>query len=407
MYKFDSLYPSKKSLLTFFALFFITIFAIGGCNNNGGNNSGDNGGGVGDPGPDASACTVSSDPCSSFIPTDTTIQCVLSDTTCVVDLDEVITILQGRNFNVTDSSTLYIEAWGGIGGGSGQTGNISEGGYAQTTTSLMSFEQGSTGRKLYYFLGGAGPNSNAHCGSGGGASTIVTTEDLTLNPASDPTPSLVMLVAGGGGGAAGAKIDGCSSGTGSEGAAGGIAIATTDAEVTGAGSGCNTSSDDACELDDCGDCSGGFNQGQGGGTVGALGGEAQACLCEDSLPTNGNSSVGGLGGRGGNGKDCTSGTGGGTFINAALTFGNGEGGSGGEGNDDKNCTTGGGGGGGGYGGGGGGSRGNDETKGVSGGGGGSFAVISTDTTKLSPATIQTNPCGSNGCVTITFIEDQN
>ena len=89
MHKSNSLYPSEKSLLTFFALFFIAVFAIGGCND------GNNGGGAEDPAPgaDTSQCEVLTSPCSSIAEVKTAegnyVQCILDDSTCVVDLFDV------------------------------------------------------------------------------------------------------------------------------------------------------------------------------------------------------------------------------------------------------------------------------------------------------------------------------
>ena len=290
MHQFNCMNIRKKALLTFFTLLFIAIFSIGGCNdgNNGGNNSGDDGGGVGAPGPDTSACAALSAPCATITQNDGVIECVLSDASCVVDLDQVISQLQGVNTNLSDSSRLFMGAWGGNGGSAAENGgDTSPGGYAQTTTNVSDIVNLNNGSSLlYYFLGEPGGNAPGHCGGGGGASTIVTFEDLTLNPGAEPTSSLLFMIAGGGGGAGGGTIKGCSTPDGPRGAEGGITITTesgTQGLLFNAGAGCNgtpagcgsSTCSDSCTGDDL---NGVFIGEGGGGSQSGTGGQRMCCI---------------------------------------------------------------------------------------------------------------------------------
>lgn len=203
MYQLTSSILGKRNLFNVFALFFVSIFTVGGCNDS------NNGGGVN--GSDTSACTVLSEPCGFISVTGGIVECILSDATCVVDLNNLIGVLQSQNFNVSDSSILYMGAWGGDGGSAAENGGgSSAGGYTQTTTTVSDIANLNNGSNLlYYFLGEPGGNAPGHCGGRGGASTIVTFEDLTLNPVAEPTLDLLYMIAGGGGGAGGGTIKGC------------------------------------------------------------------------------------------------------------------------------------------------------------------------------------------------------
>ena len=398
MKKFEFLYLNKKSFLTFFALFFIAVLAIGGCSDGG--NGGVNGS-------DTSACTVLSEPCSivtEFLNVSPPyVECVVSDTTCAVNLENVISQVKARNINVSDSSILWMGAWGGDGGSAAENGGPNtNGGYAQSTSSVLDIKNRNNEQSsiIYYFLGAPGGNAPGHCGGGGGASTIVTFEDLTLNPSSNPTQSLVQMIAGGGGGSSGGTIKGCSTPRGTEGGNGGVAIAGTGSNVSNAGDGCNNENNCAS-----GSCSSNLCTfiAEGGGTNGDSSGTRACCVNKQTRPTDGTSGLGGLGGKGGKGTKCTA-VGGRSFRNANfLSFTAGSGGDGGGG--DNACTSGGGGGGGGYGGGGAGGLGNNDHESQSGGGGGSFSVMSTQSTSIAPSSRPQNPCGTSGCLTISVIED--
>ena len=357
----------------------ISFFSVGSCNN-------DKGGGGDTPG--TSTCTPMSTPCRSvFLNNEMTVaSCILFSDTCGVDLMDVVTQV---GHDVTANTTMWIGAWGGNGGNVDKAKAGGTGGYAQTTTSvskLMSMNNGSS--EIFYYLADAGAGGGNHCGAGGGSATIVTFEDLTLNPSENPTDSSppVLLVAGGAGGGSGGNGDSCGLGFCSvsdhDGSDGGTAIADEGGDKTAAG-GANS----------CPDTGG--NNGTGGPACTSAGG--------DTPPGGGQDGFGGRGGSGGDGQNCTGpGTVGWTNTGAAdLTFTNGEGGSGGGGT--SCCDAGGGGGGGGDGGGGGGGHGNASFASFGGAGGGSFAIKSELSTGLAPTNFVGNACGtSSGCVEINF-----
>lgn len=402
------LFLRRRKLFSFIVLFLIAMFTIGGCNdnNNGGNDSD----------LDTSQCSKMTNPCSSVtsaqVDDDTIIECVLSDMSCVFDLNDALTHLQGLGFNLNDTSIIWIGAWGGDGGGADENGGDgSLGGYAQTVTSIKDImDQSNDQTVLYYFLGDPGATAPGHCGGGGGAATIVTFEDLTLNPTAAPALDPMFMIGGGGGGASGGTIKGCTTADGTTGGEGGVLFPPIDMGVLyfEAGSGCNGSFQ-GCGTSSCGgSCAG--NQGGGvfiaeGGAVGmgATGGQRMCCVDNQTGSTNGAGGLGGLGGQGGQGHNCSRPAPAG-FRNAALEFGAGQGGTGGGGTN--NCTNGGGGGGGGFGGGGGGGHGGNSQKSQAGGGGGSAAFNATQTLNIAPTTRPRNPCGTSGCLSITFLENK-
>ena len=393
MYRSLFCFTNKKSLSFISTLVLISFLTIGGCSQNNG------GGGIDAPGPDA-GCIALDQPCTSTTRNaNGTAECKLDRTVCAVDLDKLVAeIILELGLVPNDDSVMWIEAWGGR-GASGNKGGSDGGdeGYAVTTTSVNDIKGKNNGSSvIYYFLGENGALGAVHCGGGGGTATIITTEDLALNPTSDPTQSAppVLLVAGAGGGGAGNnKSFGCVGGpqSGTSGA-GGSAFATN---IDGQGPG-------GPSLDSSGDklAKGGNENGMG------VGGASSGTSQNGTNPTSGSEGFGGIGGAGGNGQGCTS-PGVNGFINqppgVSIKFSAGEGGTGGS--DGKSCTEGGGGGGGGYGGGGGGVHGNDSRASVSGAGGGSFAIQSTKGSVLAPTTKQSNPCGTDSCVRITFVID--
>jgi len=418
MYQVKSLLSGKNIVVAFTVLFFVAIFAIGGCNDD--NNGNGNGGGVGDPGPDTSACEVLSDPCSTVskqpVSDPTYIECILDDTTCVVNIDNYITQIKNNGYNVSNDSVLWIGAYGGAGAASeGHGGGSIPGGYAQTTTSVADLKSANSGSaELFYFIAEDGPTGPDHCGGGGGAASIVTFEDLTLNPSSDPDSASVLLIGGGSGGASASRASGCVNGDGFEGGFGGIAVADTSGNSDNAGTGCQDSGF-GCGSTSCGECIGSMGGSfipQGGdvntdctdGT--GCGGDRTCCLTKQTEPQNGDQGFGGRGGRGGQGVNCTQ-TGNAGFINASgFSFDAGKGGDGGGG--DAACIAGGGGGGGGYGGGGAGGHGNDNTVAQPGAGGGSFAIKSTQSSDVAPTNglnAPSSPCLHQGCIVINIVED--
>lgn len=382
-----------KSLSFIFTLVLISFLTIGGCSENNGG-----GGGVDAPPPaPQTMCTPSSMPCTSTIQNGerTIIECTsLISSACAVDLEEVMAQADPRSELLTGDTVMWIEAWGGSGGTSFKGPSGGAGGYAVTTTTVNDMKSKNSGSSvIYYFMGSAGIGGNNHCGSGGGVSTIITTEDLTLNPTSNPTQAAppILLVAGGGAGGAGVDQTGlCGAVSGITSGRGGIAIAALGGDGQGAGG----ASNDPRTQDFF--AKGGNEDGMGGGGV------SGCIICNNqNNETAGTSGFGGLGGVGGSGPGC-SGPGANNFFNSPvqLSMTSGLGGHGSS--NQSTCHDGGGAGGGGYGGGGGGSQGDTNGASVSGGGGGSFAIQSTKSSMLAPTTYQTNPCGIEGCVRITF-----
>lgn len=415
-----SILSEVKGFTLLITIITFSFFVIGGCNDNGGDGS------LGSEGPvtDASACEILTSPCSTISSStssdSTTVRCIVSDKSCAVKLDNVISQINGSGFSVTENDILWIGAWGGVGGGADDGGGTSTPGYAQFTTSVSDISTNYNTNILHYFLGGNGLFAPKRCGGSGGAGTIITREDLTLNPTSDPTEDLVLLIGGGGGGAGGSRANGCVGAVGETGASGESAISGTSGNNSAAGGGCNYNVW-GCGPSSCGgSCVGASAAGatytsEGGGsdsadTSGATGGQVQCCINNDN-PTSGNSKFGGRGGDGGQGDNCTKVSGGRYFNTGSveLTFDAGKGGNGG--GENKSCVKGGGGGGGGYGGGGGGGRGNDNWQPIEGGAGGSYAVESTQSSSLVPSTEPANPCTDSGnpkglaCFVLNFIVD--
>ena len=358
------------------------------------------------------ACMSLSSPCV-FVTVNsdaTAVSCELNDQdpdfsqpgVCMVDLDDVVTqvnsdsTVKDKNLAISKDTPMVIQAWGGRGAKSvsseGHDNVGGTGGYAQTVTTINDYSLTNFSSSLFYFMGGPGNipggSEQSHCGSGGGASSVVSPFDLSLTPDTRPLLSEVMLVAGGGGGAGGFNATGTcdfgGGGQGGPGANGGVAIASTGQTVNAAGV-TVSSEDGSCTTNGGGDwnASGGGGSG-GGGASGASG-------------------VGSWGGSGGGGSSCSPGA---TSIwyNTFADFTAAAVDSGGGGNTDTaSCTAGGGGGGGGYGGGGGGRHGNVSTNSCGGGGGGSYAVKST--TAGGPQTRPSNPISPYGGVFLQFLVD--
>ncbi|MGD9867678.1 MAG: hypothetical protein AB7U38_06750 [Hyphomicrobiales bacterium] len=311
-------------------------------------------------------CTNISEPCESLTArtegSQTSVACIVKSTACGLALADVIGQAQAQfpNFVIGDSSILWIQAWAAWGAGGNGSENSSAfgvGGYAQTITTVADFKSAhNKSTQLYYYLGESGGHPS-DSGGQGASSTMVTLDDLTVNPTQDPQVDQIYLVAGGGGGGGGDNASSICIGSGSKpGGAGGIAIATTAASGSGNG-----------------------QAGTGGGQGGTEG------------SGSGGGSGDGFGGPGGeNGRSSLGRTGWSNTGTTGLTFTAGEGGNGGD--ADCSCASGGGGGGGGWGGGGGGSHACDATSGA-GGGGASYAIRSTraDNCALQPSTSTTPP----------------
>ncbi|MEA3410520.1 MAG: hypothetical protein U9R74_03160 [Pseudomonadota bacterium] len=355
---------------------------------------GDTGLGTGAP-ETTGVCTNLSQPCEAVRSNTagTVIGCRLSTTTCGVDLTEVISQVQ---FDVTEDSVMWIQAWGASGGSSDKGCDGGEGGYAQTTTSVSDIRSmssdGST--QMFYFLAGEGSGGDDHCGSAGGSATIVTLADLTGRRSQGPSLASppTLLVAGGGGGGSGSNngdvicVSNCMSNAGS----GGVAISGQGKNGEGRGGSPEST--------------GGMGGGRGAGGVSFCDICGLCNVCKSGNETDGRPLFGGRGGSGGSGQKC-SGPDAPHWTNTDSVTLEMISGSGGKGSSNtKTCDAGGGGGGGGWGGGGGGGHGDDAGRSVSGGGGGSFAIFSTQTSSRAPTGRKANPCKNprHGCVQLQF-----
>lgn len=357
------------------------------------------------------ACMSLSSPCVSVtVNSDATaVSCTLNDLApgddnpgvCMVDLTDVVTQVNGnstvqeKNISISNETPMVIQAWGGNGAKSisseGHDNKGGTGGYAQTVTTISEYSLTNFSSNLFYFMGEPGNSpegkEQSHCGSGGGASTVVSPFDLSATPGTRPTLAEVMLVAGGGGGAGGFNASGAcdfgGGGKGGPGAKGGVAIATGN-KIDAAG-GTNQDDENNCTSNGGGDWNAKGGGGSGGGGDSGAGG------------------VGSWGGGGGGGSSCSPGAFA-KWVNTFADFTAAAVDSGGGGNTDtSSCTAGGGGGGGGYGGGGGGRHGNSTTYSCGGGGGGSYAVKSTSAG--GPQTMPPNPYAPYGVVTLQFLVD--
>lgn len=332
------------------------------------------------PEPDAQPCVtpIQTNTAGNLVYCQLTTPSESSSTSSVV-LSDVVAQLS--TYGVTTSTVMWVQAWGGNGGASHDYARGGAGGFAQMITSVADLEnQGIV--NLYFYLGKGGTHTGPSGGQGGTA-TIVTAQDLTLTPSSNPFQSMVMLIAGGGGGSGGDGngLNACAGEAPHYGGAGGVAISSV--PVNGQG-GVGIGPGSAASVG-----------GQGGneGVGGAAGGGGQS----------------GQDGFGGNGGEAGAGNGtmppghpGWSNTTTSLTFTAGQGGNGS--NDNTDCTSGGGGGGGGWGGGGGGAHAGDTSKAEGGGGGGSLGVASTqsDTNAATSATVPSNPNGSSGFVQLVF-----
>lgn len=327
---------------------------------------------------------IAQPPCGKVLSSGTTVTCELAapgQLTAIssVNLNDVLTQVQETNSNITSNTVMWMQAWGGGGGQSKDYNHAGAGGFAQTVTSIEDLENQGVD-VLYYYLGNGGSYSGASGGSGG-AATLVTGQNLLLDPSTAPQLSAILMIAGGGGGSgAYGGTNGCFGISPQYGGSGGVAIAKTGQYGEGIGQG-----GDGTDSSYSGR---GGGQGIGGGA--AAGGEP------------GYSGVGGNGGHGGAGYDGSYSTPGWYNTGAtSLTFTTGQGGFG----DNKSggsCNTGGGGGGGGWGGGGGGQHGNQTVHAGSGGGGGSYAQASTEADGNAPTTEPSDPYTEHGFLQFVF-----
>ena len=292
------------------------------------------------------------------------------------DLDTIVSQLSA--FQVTADTVVWIQVWGAEGDNGYKGGASGQAGYAQMITSISDLESAGYGSVLYFYLGQHGTH-NKESGGQGGASTILTNENLSTNPSTNPDSSQILMIAGGSGGGGGEITvtgTGCET-YGKDGGDGGIAFASTISPGSGPGQ----------------DGDGYKGNGGKGGVAGAGG---------TGPSHNGHDGYGGRGGDGGK-----SGLGMTQWVNTGatpLTFSAGEGAAG----DDlqnHSCVSGGGGGGGGWGGGGGGGYAHNSEYSGGGGGGASYSIKSSQTDGRAPqqeGEVPANPNGATGFIQLVF-----
>jgi hypothetical protein len=310
--------------------------------------------------------------------------CVLSTSASSIDLeamlDQINTVLNETRADpptVDDDTTLWLQAWSGHGGngadigGQGYEGNGGDYGYAQTTTTVSAINQVFGVTQLYYYLGRQGSHAS-ESGGDGGTATLVTAVDATTT--ADILPETLLLAGAGGGGGAGNSNsqNDCGNEAGYTGGGGAVAISF--------GTKTTVSGSRAKDFPPSG--SYGTNSGVGG----TGGGGSSSSGGFNFAP------VGGIGG----GVNTNPSVG---FYNQSgvmVTAGGGHGGAPGDG------PAPGGGGGGGLAGGGGGGEATRDTGcwAGSGGGGSSLAIASTESCKIAPGSMPTNPNGNSGFVQI-------
>jgi hypothetical protein len=294
-----------------------------------------------------------------------------------IDTSSLLSSAKQLNSTIGDTTPGIITAFGGHGGSganiNSSTGAGAAGGEAQTMSDLTSLES-SFGQTLYYYLGAEGENDGKN-GGHGGASTLVTGQNLA-----QVAPSTMILVAGGGGGGG---VSGVS--TAGHGGAGGDATGGTTAAGGSPGQ-------------DAPSYSGRGGQGGNNKTGGAGGKAGDGAYGHDG--GNGSDGLGGEGGSVHTGNGPSSATGWTNVSGGFLTM-VGSSGAGGEGEWRNAHLNGpGGGGGGGYGGGGGGGGGGTDDGGGGGGGGGSYAASSTTSISSIP---KISDSSGNGEVIVTFL----
>ena len=298
-----------------------------------------------------------------------------STTVNSVDLNMIVSQLSA--FQVTGDTVVWIQVWGARGGEGYKGGATGQAGYAQMITSVSDLESADYGSVLYFYLGEHG-TQNTDSGGQGGAATILTNENLSANPSTNPDSSQILMIAGGSGGGGGANHAIACDTAGKDGGDGGIAWPSTSSPGSGPGH-------DGGSYQD--------NGGRGGNM--GFGGTGPS--------HNGHDGYGGRGGDGGkSGLHQTQ------WVNTGatpLTFSAGEGAAG----DDlqnTSCVSGGGGGGGGWGGGGGGGYAHGTNTIAGGGGGGaSYSIKSSQVDGRAPTHkdgVPTNPNGATGFVQLVF-----
>ena len=145
--------------------------------------------------------------CSSVVTSTTTERrCTLPASLSVVDLRDVAAVAGANG----EGWTMSVEARGGAGGDFVTASGAARGGAAGSArldTTLEEFNDAFGGTVLYYYLGEDGADGSSDgsvegtIGAGGGASTVVTVADASIESLRVGNDGNVVLIAGGGGGA--------------------------------------------------------------------------------------------------------------------------------------------------------------------------------------------------------------
>ena len=111
MAKFKSNFILYRGIYLILSVVLISFFNLGSCNDNNNGNGGDDPGA--DP-PTAMSCQPISTPCSTTTSemNGTYFTCILSDTTCAVDLNTVLSQISSQFSAVTDTDTLWDRSLG-------------------------------------------------------------------------------------------------------------------------------------------------------------------------------------------------------------------------------------------------------------------------------------------------------
>jgi len=341
--------------------------------------------------PEAGSCEAT---CSASSDNPGLTSCTLPTDCFTLDLDQdVMKKAQVVESSISDTTTMWLQAYGGSGGDGtdntfgGDGGKAGAGGFAQTITTVSGYDSSFGTTTIFYYMGKAGTHDDS--GGSGGASTIVTSiEPQSGNPIT--LDALVLIAGGGGGGGEGGDF----SGDGDGGGQGGLVFNTSISESS---QGCGSDSSGSFIPTSFAPTGGGCDS-----SSLAAGGSRGQAIDSEGGSLFGNDGQDGFGGKSGGSQDDPGPQG---WVNAspfiADNSDNNPSGEGGEGvTPEGGCDTGGGGGG--FGGGGSGSY-DACSNCVGGAGGGSYAAASTTTDKDAPST---NPNHSgDGDVIIIFNTD--
>ncbi len=122
-------------------------------------------------------------------------------------VNDVLNKAQSIESGINESTTMWIQAYGGSGGDGTRIapfgpdgGAQGDGGFAQTITSVAAYDSTYSTTTVFYYLGEAGSHDDSG-GSGGGSTIVTSVEPQSGNPITLDT--LILLAGGGGGGGEG------------------------------------------------------------------------------------------------------------------------------------------------------------------------------------------------------------